>query len=191
MSSTWVRALESLIGRGQAANDDDVPRVYTAAVLDATREELDRADKKAAILLAGTGVAIGALLSGLLAGSWTPSMLDNKVEWAWWLGVILAAAAVGALGSAVFPRISRPGNRDLVAYFGDVQAYPKHADLKAALIESSRLDLDRLTDQLSAVSAIVQRKYCLIQWALWLLLAAASLDVCSVLAGLVFFPPSQ
>lgn len=174
--------IEYLAERTGAPTPDVPARLYAAAVLDNAREELDRADKKASILLAGTGVAIGALLSGLLAGSWAPSMLDNKVEWMWWLGVACAAAAVGALGCAVFPRISRPKERrQLIAYFGDVVAFPDHDDLRNALVASAVADLDRLTDQLSAVSSIVQLKYRLIQAALWLLLAAALLAIASVL----------
>ena len=82
---------------GHDENDDAVT-TYTAAVLADAREELDRADRKAQILFASAGVAIGALLAGLLAGNWSPFELDNAVEWLWWAGVTFAAAAISCLG---------------------------------------------------------------------------------------------
>ena len=42
------------------------------ALLDRTREEIARADQKASILLASSGIAIGALLGGLFAGKVVP-----------------------------------------------------------------------------------------------------------------------
>src|SRR5690242_8638023 len=80
---------------------------YLADLLKDTREELARADSKAALLLAGTGVVVGAVLAGLLGGRWTPFSLDNRVEWIWWLGVGSAAAGIFSIAAAVYPRIHR------------------------------------------------------------------------------------
>ena len=64
-------------------NSDPQVLEYGIALLDATREELVRADSKAALLLAGAGVGVSALLNGLMSGRWTPTVLDNRVEWLW------------------------------------------------------------------------------------------------------------
>jgi hypothetical protein len=164
---------------------DETACAYAAALLRETREELDRADKKASLLLAAAGVAIGALITGLLAGDWSPFELHNLVEWIWWLGVGCAAAAIAALASAVYPRIARLGPPpSVVAYFGDVVTIKSHDALKEALRDSSSLNLDRLTDQVGQVSAIVRTKYVLIRSGLQLLGAATVLCAGSVLLAL-------
>src|SRR5262245_8921031 len=65
---------------------------YLVDLLKEAREELARADSKAALLLAATGVAVGALLAGLIGGKWMPFSLDNRVEWLWWFGVASVAS---------------------------------------------------------------------------------------------------
>lgn len=139
---------------------------HANTVLAATREELTRADNKAALLLATAGVAIGALLAALLAGSWSPSSLRNAIEWLWWLGAFSVGVGVFALGWAIFPRLRVPGPRsDIVAFFGDVVVTP--ADELPALLEATAAaPLRSVLDQLRLVSIIVRRKYLAVQMAL-------------------------
>ena len=58
--------------RAGKCKPDEAILLYTTSLLSSAREEIDRADSKASILLAASGVATGALLAGLMAGNWTP-----------------------------------------------------------------------------------------------------------------------
>ena len=78
---------------------------YLADLLADTREELTRVDSKAALLLAASGVIIGALLAGFFGGRWTPFDLSSKVQWLWWLGAASAAFGLFSIAAAVYPNI--------------------------------------------------------------------------------------
>jgi hypothetical protein len=157
---------------------------FVRQLLVETREELLRADAKASLLLASTGVAIGALIAGLLARTWSPYSLDNRVEWLWWVGVAAAAAAVWKLGAAVAPRTKRQGSPPTaLAYFADVNAYTDRSALMVALRDSTGESFERNVDQLQQVSRIVGAKYTLIRRSLWLLVAATASCSVSVLAS--------
>jgi MFS family permease len=159
---------------------------YLADMLADTREELTRADTKAALILAATGVVIGALLAGLLSGKWTPFDLNSKIEWLWWLGVGSAAFGVFSIAAAVYPRISRRGTAHpgVPAYYGDVAAY-ESIDAFRDAIERAPKPRERLIDQTFVVSRIVQRKYVLLRRGLRCLLVAV---VACVAAAIINLP---
>jgi Family of unknown function (DUF5706) len=146
---------------------------YLEDLLEDTREELTRADSKAALLLAASGVAAGALLAGLLGGKWTPFALDNRIEWLWWLGVGSAASGILSIAAAVYPRIHRGEvpNPGAPAYYGDVATFRDVAAFGQA-VEQSPDPKARLIDQTFLVARIVQRKYVLLRQGLRLLLLA-------------------
>jgi hypothetical protein len=147
---------------------------YLEDLLDNTREELARADSKAALLLAATGVVVGALLAGLFAGKWTPFDLDSRIEWLWWLGVCAAAAGIFSIAGAVYPRLrprGAPPPPGAPAYFGDVIKY-KDIDAFRQAIELAPSPKERLTDQTFVLSRIAWRKYVLLRLGLRLLLLA-------------------
>ena len=83
---------------GSSTNDSTK---YREALLTETREELQKADSKASILLAASGIAAGALLSATLSGQWTPNKLHHGDArlFAW---ISITAGLVGVL--------IRPGN---------------------------------------------------------------------------------
>lgn len=137
---------------------------YALAMLVDSREELVRADQKAAILLAAGGVLVGALLASLLPGEAPPEGLGALTRLLWWGGSALALAGVGCFGWAVFPRTRGIGGRsEVVGYYGDVAAYRNNAALRRALEVSASRELDRLVSQLSEVSRIVVYKYQLLR----------------------------
>ena len=146
---------------------------YLADLLAETREELTRADSKAALLLAASGVVIAALLAGLLGSQWTPFDLNTSVEWLWWLGVASAAFGVFSIAAAVYPRIRRHGtiHPGVPSYYGDVASYDNIGAFRSA-IENAPKSKERLIDQVFAVSNIVQRKYVLLRRGLRCLLLA-------------------
>lgn len=186
MAKTWIAKLAQVLASNRStvvSGTEDAAELYAASLLAEIREEVDRADKKAQTLLAGSGVAIGALLAGLIAGRWSPFELANSVEWLWWAGVIAASGGVSILALAVYPRTRRRGPEKpmTISYFGDVAKFATTAELKKALTRSSTASLDRLADQIRQVSFIVNRKYRLIQKGIWLLLLAATFCSTSVL----------
>ncbi len=159
-------------------SEDEKTDAYARVMLTEAREELVRADGKAGLLLAASGVGLGALLGGLLSRNWTPFSLDNRVEWLWWLGVAAAAYALSRLGRAVWPRTVRKGSPpDVVAYYGDVNRYEKKPleELRAVLRTSAQDPTSRHVDQLRQVSLIVRAKYAGVRAALVALPAAALL----------------
>jgi hypothetical protein len=148
---------------------------YAARLLSDARDEINKADGKAQVLLGIVGIAIGAVAGGLAAGGWSPFQLSNAVEWLWWSGVALALASLACLAGAVYPRLRaerRHGEGPAVEYFGDVVHFASGEALATALLSASGRDLRRLSGQVRRVSQIVSRKYLLIRWGFWLLSAA-------------------
>jgi len=133
-------------------------------MLKEAREELTRADNKASILLAGGGVAVGALMAALLAGDWSPTLLSSSARYFWWLSVALLAVALAFLGLAVFPTTLPPSRLDRpVAYYADVVRVGRD-DLIDALAKDS--NSDAIADQLFNICTIALRKYRYIRWAM-------------------------
>lgn len=149
--------------------------IYATSLLSGAREEIDRADAKASILLAASGVAAGALVAGLAAGTWTPLKLQVATQWVWWLGVVESAMGICCLALAVYPRERKndSGVPWTVLYYGDVLAYQTTAQLVTALNRSAEAKIERIADQLRHVSWIVDQKYRLIRWGMRALFLAA------------------
>ncbi|MCC5577283.1 hypothetical protein IMZ11_16795 [Microtetraspora sp. AC03309] len=164
------------------STETDVARVHGERLLSEAREELDRADAKAQVLLGTAGIGLGAVAAGLLAGTWSPFTLHDGVEWLWWLGVGASLAAVGSLAGAVYPRLTRPRRDGSLAYFGDVVKYGTAEEITRALIRSHEPDLRKTSEQLLRISVIVGRKYRLIRWGFWLLLGGLVLSLVALIA---------
>lgn len=132
------------------------------------RKELERADSKAAILLAGCGVVIAALLHCTIDGKGDTGSLPDTVQWLWWTGTAGIGAGIIALGRAIFPRKKRRHDPTrLITYYGDVAA-TRRTVLESRLARDVE-DIRAITnDQLHDVSAIVATKYHHIRCALWL-----------------------
>lgn len=161
-------------GSSKSLDAGDQITSYLEHLLDDTREELARADSKAALLLAATGIVVGALLAGLFGGRWTPFDIDNRIEWLWWVGVAAAAAGIFSIAAAVYPRLRPRGASPppgAPAYFGDVTTYKDIDAFRLAIKQAPSLQ-ERLIDQTFVVSWIAWRKYVLLRQGLrWLLLA--------------------
>lgn len=163
-------------------------QVYAHAVylLTQAREELNKADAKAQVLLGVVGLGVGAVVGGLLAGSWSPFRLSPWIQWAWWLGAASAVAALVCLAGAVYPRTGPDKASDGrgISYFADVRRYHSAQAVADVLRRSPNHDLLRLAGQIKQISRIVTRKYQLIRWGFWLLLAAILLSITAVLVNL-------
>jgi MFS family permease len=146
-------------------------------MLDEARGEVGHADAKASILLAGLGVAAGAVTAALLAGDWSPSELADRWRWVWWAGAVLAGFAVLSLGAALVPRITSRVPGPAVGYFNDVALL---GDPKKVLEAIRDVDPDeRSLAQLVSVSIIARRKY------LWLRrgMVAAAIGIALIVAA--------
>ncbi|GAB1819556.1 Pycsar system effector family protein [Herbidospora sp. RD11066] len=144
---------------------------HALRLLTETREEAGRADLKASILLAASGVAISALLGALIAGSWTPSRLDG-VAFLWWLVGLLGATSVATFVAAIYPRELRSRDPDGIAFFGDAAALGSVERISVAVEIAARNHLALLSDQILVMARIVTLKYRLIKVGIWLLACA-------------------
>lgn len=138
-----------------------------ARILTETRSELARADGKAQILLATTGVVVGVVLATLIRGEWTPGELNGPGVWLWWVGVAALTTGVIALAVAVFPQLLAAADGNRVTYFEDVIRFKRNeADklLSALNVEAERSDRD--VEQLLRLSYVVHVKYRAIQVAM-------------------------
>lgn len=160
---------------------------YREILLSETREELLKADNKASILLAASGIAASALLSAFWADQWSPSKLrhgDARLYAclaiaAGLLGIVLVAAAVK-------PRLRASNSVDhqQLHYFGSVHHFwppwwPPHTrtsrggETKKKFVEaleaaSTEVNIvNRLDDQIWFLSKSCYRKYQLISMGLW------------------------
>lgn len=146
---------------------------YLADLLANTRDELNRADSKASLLLAAIGVIIGALIGGLAGSKWTPMALGSGEQGLWWAGVAAAAGGVSWIAASVCPRIhqSKTAHPGLPAYYGDVAAYQDIDAFRNAIVQVPDAR-ERLINQTYVVSGIVQRKYLQLRRGLLSLLVA-------------------
>lgn len=153
----------------------------TKRLLDETREELEKADGKAQILLAASGVVIGVVLGGAIGGEWSPADLECSARVIWWIGVGSAAFGIGALGFAIFPRLLESDDAR-ITYFEDVLRHKDCGTLTSALnVEAERGD--RGVEQLLRLSRIAHRKYAAVQIAMGALLVAIALCSAAALFG--------
>jgi hypothetical protein len=100
-------------------------RDYKEALLNETREELQKADSKASILLAAAGIAMTALLSAVASNAWYPGKVhDHTARLLVWGALMLSVLATCALGAAVKPRLrTKSANKADLHYFGNVHEY--------------------------------------------------------------------
>jgi hypothetical protein len=155
---------------------------YAQRILFEIREEVNRADTKASILLGTTGIAVGAVLGGLFAGSWKPFDLGSG-EWLWWLGTAMVGASICLFLAAVYPRGRTGPPSKMIAFYGDVLAQESVSALVTVLERSSHAELELLADQIHAMSRVVHTKYRLIRTGIWLLTGSAAAWLVSALIG--------
>jgi hypothetical protein len=172
--------------------EGDRRSAYVDTLLAESREEVERADFKASILLAAAGVLIAAFLGGCFTSRWSPADVDPiGARVVVILGLVTFIIAVVCLGAAVMPRTGHGENKESLAYFGHVVQFGSsrgwrnesrktrdhegRRELYQAL-ESSDLDIySRNVDQLWVISNTVNRKYQLIRSAIWAIFASLAL----------------
>ncbi|WP_330289232.1 Pycsar system effector family protein [Streptomyces sp. NBC_00576] len=144
-------------------------------LLSTVREDLGRADSKAAVLLSGT-LALPAFLIGWQGAPGWHGPADVTLI----VAGLLWAVSVTALVGALMPRTGtvregREGGAD-VTYFGDlVGARHDLATLAARVAEAGRDPAGWLLVQAVDVSAILSAKYRAIRWGVGSLAPSAAL----------------
>ncbi|GAA3642358.1 Pycsar system effector family protein [Streptomyces chitinivorans] len=149
--------------------------VYVAERLLATaREDLARADTKAAVLLSGAFAAPVLLLG---AEVWTPSSVTGAMKVLLLAGGTLWAVGTALLAWVVLPRTgtARPGPG--MTFFKDIVVAPPDTErLVQAITAAARDRVSWLTVQLVDVSLILDSKYRWLRWGTCCL--AAGLMLC-------------
>ena len=131
---------------------------FIERLLDETRDEIHRADNKASIVLAGAGVAVGAIVAGLIAGD---VGLAGESFWVWLLVIgagVLVVGGIAMMGAAVFPRLGMPES-GRARYFSEVAEFKDLSALTKALREEATGADERNSGQISVLSSLVQTKY--------------------------------
>ena len=82
------------------------------ALLRESREELERIDLKASILLSVCSLALAALVHAAAYLHWDPRDLV-VFQWFLWTGMALGACALVALAAAVWPRLGHGGEGEI------------------------------------------------------------------------------
>ncbi|MGW4435477.1 Pycsar system effector family protein [Streptomyces sp. NPDC004596] len=159
-----------LVPDGGRHSHDGAGERIAERLLSTVREDVGRADSKAAVLLSGTLALPAFLLGWHGAPGWHgPADVTLVLAGALW------ACAVIALIGAVMPRTGTRRGRDGVTYFGDLVAARDLAGLSARVAEAGRDPAGWLLVQAVDVSSILSAKYRAIRWGMGSLALSAAL----------------
>ncbi|MFI1480250.1 Pycsar system effector family protein [Streptomyces sp. NPDC020747] len=154
-------------------------RYVAERLLMAAREDVGRADSKAAVLLSGA-LALPALLLG---GRWRPTGLDRS-------GVVLLASAgvlwlagVGCLVMVVLPRLGTSRTGPGLTFFADFLHRDGPEALSVRVGEAARDPVHWLVVQTLDICVILAAKYRWLRWGVGALTPAAVLAACGLAAG--------
>ena len=177
----------SAAGEGPSRDDmienDDLKKArgeLTAVLLKETREELERIDLKASILLSVCSLALAALVHTAAYLHWDPRELAG-FQWFLWSGMAVSGASLVALAAAVWPRLGQ--GEEGITYFGHVARFKELEELSSAIdreVSSDPSRTDHAAKRLLAMSRIILEKYRYIRWGMGLFGVSALL--CTVAA---------
>jgi hypothetical protein len=158
---------------------------FVELLLDETRNEIDRADSKASIMLGGAGATIASLVGVLLAAEVRAAQVPSV---AWLLATATATSfvlSVGVLAAAVYPRIGK-GTYGRARYFVEYAQYRDVDELSDAVAGELDDIVGRHLQQLGVLSVIARTKYRLTivgEWAAAVGYIAAGLTAFAFFAG--------
>ncbi|MEU3843164.1 Pycsar system effector family protein [Streptomyces sp. NPDC028635] len=156
----------------------------TRILLAEVREELVKADSKAAVMLGFLGAALAAVLGAIGSGAIAPRHYPAVPQLLFWTGCAACAPALVLLGLAVTPRLGRPSGSGADSrgahYFGDARtASVAHLEQMVRRTDPTARDLS----QLAALSQIAWTKYRCIRHALAWATASCVLFLLGVATG--------
>lgn len=115
-----------------------------------------RADGKASIILAGSGIGVGAVLAGLIAGDVSLSQQPWFV-WALAIGSVVGVSlGIALIALAVYPRVGTP-MPGRARYFTEIGSYDDKDELRKALKREEAIAEERDLDQLRDLSTQIHR----------------------------------
>src|SRR5215212_10747896 len=167
-----MSAPEDGSARGETGENADLQVArgeLVEVLLRESREELERIDLKASILLSVCSLALAALVHAVAYLHWDPRALVG-FQWFLGAGMALGARALVALAAAVWPRLGHGGEGE-ITYFGHVTRFGGLEELIAGLDkEASRhaTRSDHSAKRLLALSRIIYDKYRYIRWGMGL-----------------------
>ncbi|WP_067498392.1 Pycsar system effector family protein [Actinoplanes sp. TFC3] len=124
-----------------------------------TRDELRRADAKAAQWLAALGAAMTAMLASWAARGSTPWQGGALPAWTASFGTTAAVVAVVALVLVLFPRTSGSGDLRHVAYFGHVSRIGDPDRVRELVEQAAQDAMPGMVTELCWLSRIAVLKY--------------------------------
>jgi hypothetical protein len=160
------------------------------ALLRESREELERIDLKASILLSVSGLSLVGLAHAAAFENWDPRTL-GVFQWFLWAGVVFACGAIVALAGAVWPRLSHATDEEGLLYFGHVARHNRVEELHASLDREASTHpspTDHAVKRLLAVSKIIDMKYRWIRWGMGLFGLAVPLWAVAIIIALISAP---
>ncbi len=188
--SAWLRNRHYQAAAGKVSlemnNEDERAYRYAEKMLAQAREELNRVDTKASILLSGIGVALSTAASVIVARGWSPFRLPLGPEVLWCAAAAAVTAGGAVLLAAVYPRRRQAaglsGNwRRYYSYYADIRNSRSAADVTETIRQSASRQFELVTEQLLQVSVIADRKYRLVRRAMWLLAAGVACGAAMIL----------
>jgi len=172
------------------------PTAYKEALLRETREELQKADNKASILLAASGIVFAAVLTAATTIGWDPDRLTvPTARITLWVAIGLITVGIVLIAAAVKPRLRiESATHEEIDYFGDVEAYwprwwqfrgrqKQIADARQRFVHAlssghqRQRYRERVDDQIWTLSHIAFRKYQLISYGFYSYAAALAAGI--------------
>jgi hypothetical protein len=151
------------------------------ALLQESREELERIDLKASILLSLCSLGLAALVHAAAYVHWDPRDLGG-FQWFFWTGMALGGATLVVLAAAVWPRLGQSESEEEgLTYFGHVARLEDLEGLNAALDRATSAytsRTDHAAKRLLALSKLVRVKYMCIRWGM--VLFGVSVLLCAI-----------
>lgn len=145
---------------------DEQTAALAAQMLEEVATEIDRADQKASLLIGSLGIAFSIVLSATIGGDWSPLAMPAFGLVVWVVGALAAIASLVAAALAVWPRLSKGPGPGAITYWGQVRGMTSPAEVAQALAARGLHPPERTYQQLLVLSAVVQRKYRCIRWAM-------------------------
>lgn len=169
----------------------DALRTYAGQLLAETREELTRADSKAATLFAGVGVVVAVVVGAVAGGEVDVSKLDTCWKFTVTLAAFLQGVGLAHLGMALHPRTTKALKGPL-HYYGDVRGYldthgqPDARALRAAAAAVAADPAARDLEQFAVLAGVVRTKFGYIKVGLLASGLAAGLLVLTAIVRLIW-----
>lgn len=154
---------------GQVDPGGPMGDIHEAAqqMLSEARDDVKHADQKASLILAALGIGFGAVLGGQLAGDFDSGNFSIVGQVVWWVGIVLAIAAVSLAVLAVWPRYTLDDRPQYgITYWGHVAAFKTLGDFEEALDDADVSSRRRTNHQLWRLSRLVLLKYRFVRAAL-------------------------